>query len=55
MNFLAITNEGNDTGFGVGTTLYSFSTVPEPGTAALLLGSLGLLGVMRRQPKHQPA
>lgn len=48
LNFLAITNEGNDTGFGVGTTLYSFATVPEPGTAALLLGSLGLLGAMRR-------
>ena len=54
MNFLAITNEGNDTGFGVRTTLYSFSTVPEPGTAALLLGSLGLLGAMRRQGKHKP-
>lgn len=50
-NFLSITNEGDDTGFGVRTTLYSFATVPEPGTAALLLGSLGLLGVMRRKDK----
>lgn len=54
MNFLAITNEGNDSGFGVGTTLYSFATVPEPATAALLLGSLGLLGAMRRQPARKP-
>ena len=56
MNFLAITNEGDggDPAFGVGTTLYSFATVPEPATAALLLGSLGLLGVMRRQPKRKP-
>ena len=54
LNYLAIANEGIDSGFGVGTTLYSFATVPEPGTAALLLGSLGLLGMTRRQPKRKP-
>ena len=56
MNFLAITNEGDDNVNidlrGIRTTLYSFTEVPEPGTAALLLGSLGLLGFMRRKGKR---
>ena len=52
--FLAISNEGNDSGLGVGTTLYSFATVPEPASNALLLAGLGILGALHRRRKQKP-
>ncbi len=53
--FLAISNEGNDAGAGVGTTLYSFATVPEPETNALILAGLGILGALQRRRKQKQA
>jgi hypothetical protein len=53
--FLAISNEGNDAGAGVGTTLYSFATVPEPETNALILAGLGILGALQRRRKQKRA
>lgn len=50
--FLAITNEGNDSGQGIGTTLYQLSTVPEPESLALLLVGLGALRLSARKSKH---
>ena len=51
--FLAIANEGNDSGLGIGTTLYSFATVPEPETNALILAGLGILGTLQRRRKQK--
>ena len=51
--FLAISNEGNDSGRGIGTTLYSFATVPEPETNALILAGLGILGALQRRRKQK--
>ncbi len=53
--FLAISNEGNDSGLGIGTTLYSFATVPEPETNALILAGLGILGALQRRRKQKRA
>lgn len=53
--FLAISNEGTDSGAGVGTTLYSFATVPEPETNALILAGLGILGALQRRRKQKRA
>ncbi|HSG21766.1 MAG TPA: PEP-CTERM sorting domain-containing protein, partial [Azonexus sp.] len=52
--FLAISNEGNDNGLGIGTTLYSFATVPEPASNALMLAGLGILGALHRRRKQKP-
>ncbi len=53
--FLAISNEGNDSGRGIGTTLYGLSvaTVPEPETNALLLAGLVGLGAFQRRRKQK--
>jgi DNA-binding beta-propeller fold protein YncE len=53
--FLAITNEGNDNGGGVGTTLYQLSTVPEPESLALLFAGLAALRISRRKTKPAQA
>ncbi|MFT7721513.1 MAG: choice-of-anchor I family protein [Roseateles sp.] len=43
MHYLAVSAEGAD-GVGAGTTLFALAPVPEPGTWAMLLAGLGLVG-----------
>ncbi|MDO9599587.1 MAG: choice-of-anchor I family protein [Azoarcus sp.] len=43
-SFLAVASEGSDT-----TSLFRINLVPEPGSMALALTAIGLLGVMRRK------
>lgn len=48
MHYLAVSAEGAD-GLGVGTTLFALAPVPEPGTYALMLGGLVLVGWLARR------
>lgn len=54
-HFLAITNEGNDSSLGIGTTLYQLSTVPEPESLALLFAGLAALRLSARKSKPAQA
>jgi hypothetical protein len=49
MHYLAIASEGGDGGVMAGTALFALAPVPEPGTYALMLGGLGLVGWMARR------
>jgi DNA-binding beta-propeller fold protein YncE len=49
MHYLAIASEGGDGGVGAGTALFALAPVPEPGTYALMLGGLGLMGLAARR------
>jgi DNA-binding beta-propeller fold protein YncE len=49
MHYLAIASEGGVGGVMAGTALFALAPVPEPGTYALMLGGLGLVGWMARR------
>jgi DNA-binding beta-propeller fold protein YncE len=51
MHWLAVSSEGGDGGIGAGTALFALAPVPEPGTYALMLGGLGLVGAIARRRK----
>jgi len=46
--YLAVANEGAD-GLNPGTALWQLTPVPEPGTWALLLAGLGVVGAVARR------
>lgn len=52
--FLAISNEGDDTSRGIGTTLYRINAVPEPESGLLILAGLLALGLTTRKNKFLP-
>lgn len=54
MHYLAVSAEGAD-GVGAGTALFALAPVPEPGSYAMLLGGLGLVGWLARRRKARAA
>lgn len=53
MHYLAVSAEGADS-VGAGTALFALAPVPEPGTYALMLGGLGLVGWLARRKTPTP-